>query len=178
MAAAEPEASRQDTFRERARRLFRAQYESSGFDRPGEYASLTEQGIFDAHPFSDRDCATDDGLRRTSYFHRCSHVLAHLCPRSYVRNPTLQERLRSNAGLARSLGSMSPDDLHPEHWAPIKARIALESSQEDVCITTDAFRCRMCKERKCTYVQVQTRSADEPITTFVSCTNCGFGWRE
>ncbi|KAH9850956.1 hypothetical protein C2E23DRAFT_886989 [Lenzites betulinus] len=34
---------------------------------------------------------------------------------------------------------------------------------------TDAFQCSRCKQRKCRYRQVQTRSADEPMTTYVTC---------
>ena len=30
---------------------------------------------------------------------------------------------------------------------------------------------------KCTYYQLQTRSADEPMTTFVTCINCGNRWK-
>ena len=36
--------------------------------------------------------------------------------------------------------------------------------------TTDQFKCSKCHQRKCTYYQMQTRSADEPMTTFVTCT--------
>ena len=36
--------------------------------------------------------------------------------------------------------------------------------------TTDQFQCSRCKQRKCTYYQMQTRSADEPMTTFVQVT--------
>lgn len=43
--------------------------------------------------------------------------------------------------------------------------------------TTDQFKCGKCRERKCTYYQMQTRSADEPLTTFVQCVNCGNRWR-
>jgi transcription elongation factor S-II len=42
---------------------------------------------------------------------------------------------------------------------------------------TEQFRCGRCKERKCTYFQLQTRSADEPMTTFVTCANCGNRWK-
>lgn len=57
---------------------------------------------------------------------------------------------------------------------------------------TDAFKCSRCQQRKCTYYQMQTRSADEPMTvslvlafnkrllilqTFVTCTNCGNRWK-
>jgi transcription elongation factor S-II len=43
--------------------------------------------------------------------------------------------------------------------------------------TTDEFRCGKCKKRECTYYELQTRGADEPLTVFVSCTNCQNRWR-
>ncbi|PKA61788.1 hypothetical protein AXF42_Ash008619 [Apostasia shenzhenica] len=43
--------------------------------------------------------------------------------------------------------------------------------------TTDQFRCGRCGQRKCTYYQMQTRSADEPMTTFVTCVNCNHHWK-
>lgn len=42
--------------------------------------------------------------------------------------------------------------------------------------STDQFLCGKCKNRKCTYYQLQTRSADEPMTTFVTCTVCNNRW--
>lgn len=38
--------------------------------------------------------------------------------------------------------------------------------------TCDFFQCSKCKEKKTTYYQLQTRSADEPMTTFVTCVVC------
>jgi transcription elongation factor S-II len=43
--------------------------------------------------------------------------------------------------------------------------------------STDQFLCGKCKNRKCTYYQLQTRSADEPMTTFVTCTVCNNRWK-
>ena len=42
---------------------------------------------------------------------------------------------------------------------------------------SSAFTCKHCKESKCTYYQLQTRSADEPMTTFVTCTVCKTRWK-
>jgi len=39
------------------------------------------------------------------------------------------------------------------------------------------FQCGKCKESKVTYYQLQTRSADEPMSTFISCVNCGNNWK-
>lgn len=42
---------------------------------------------------------------------------------------------------------------------------------------TTAFQCGRCKQWKTRYRQAQTRSADEPMTTFVTCVNCGNRWK-
>ncbi|KAF9927959.1 RNA polymerase II elongation factor [Linnemannia zychae] len=42
---------------------------------------------------------------------------------------------------------------------------------------TDMFKCGKCKGRKTRYYQMQTRSADEPMTTFVTCINCDNRWK-
>ncbi|KAE8717592.1 Transcription elongation factor TFIIS [Hibiscus syriacus] len=43
--------------------------------------------------------------------------------------------------------------------------------------TTDQFKCGRCGQRKTTYYQMQTRSADEPMTTYVTCVNCNNHWK-
>jgi transcription elongation factor S-II len=49
--------------------------------------------------------------------------------------------------------------------------------ENNIEASTDMFMCRKCKSRRCTYAQAQLRSADEPMTTFVSCLDCGCRWR-
>jgi len=39
------------------------------------------------------------------------------------------------------------------------------------------FKCKKCGTNKVTYTQAQTRSADEPMTTFFNCLNCGNRWK-
>jgi len=48
----------------------------------------------------------------------------------------------------------------------------------DIQAVSDMFRCGKCKETKCTYYQLQIRSADEPMTTFITCLNCGSRWKQ
>jgi len=39
------------------------------------------------------------------------------------------------------------------------------------------FKCGRCEQRKAESYQMQTRSTDEPMTSFVSCLNCSNGWK-
>jgi len=39
------------------------------------------------------------------------------------------------------------------------------------------FACEECKSTKTTHYQKQTRGADEPMTVFAQCTDCGYRWR-
>lgn len=43
---------------------------------------------------------------------------------------------------------------------------------------TDQFLCKKCKQRKTTFYTMQIRSADEAETSFITCLNCGYSWRE
>jgi len=57
---------------------------------------------------------------------------------------------------------------------------ALEGRREDAKrrgATCTVFVCNKCKNNKTTYYQLQTRSSDEPMTTFVTCVACGNRWR-
>lgn len=42
---------------------------------------------------------------------------------------------------------------------------------------SDSLECGRCKQKKVSYTQAQTRSADEPMTTFCECMNCGHRWK-
>jgi transcription elongation factor S-II len=53
----------------------------------------------------------------------------------------------------------------------------LDSQMAKTGADTDMFTCGRCKQKKCTYTQLQTRSCDEPMTTFVTCTVCGLVWK-
>ena len=43
--------------------------------------------------------------------------------------------------------------------------------------TISVYKYCKCNERKCKVTQMQTRSIDEPMTTFVSCLVCGNTWK-
>lgn len=75
-----------------------------------------------------------------------------------------------------SLEEMQSEDLKSKDSEYIKNSI-LASQVAKSAAETDMFKCSKCKQKKCTYSQLQTRSCDEPMTTFVTCTICGNRWK-
>ncbi len=59
----------------------------------------------------------------------------------------------------------------------IKKTVILEEKNVVKNPTTDVI-CPECGHTKAEYFQQQTRSADEPATTFFRCTKCDHRWRE
>lgn len=44
--------------------------------------------------------------------------------------------------------------------------------------TKGIFKCTKCGKSETIFYQMQTRSADEGMSTFITCCNCGRRWRE
>lgn len=83
---------------------------------------------------------------------------------------------------AHELAFMSHQDMNPAKWsALIKAKQLRDKHKYETKVeaSTDNFTCpnSKCRSTKCTYYQLQTRSADEPMTTFVTCIDCGKRWK-
>ena len=75
---------------------------------------------------------------------------------------------------------MTHQELRPEKWIDLielKSKRDKNKFETNVEAATDTFTCRKCRSNKCTYYQMQTRSADEPMTTFVTCIDCGTRWK-
>ena len=78
------------------------------------------------------------------------------------------------------VGVISHQEMNPEHWKLlIEAKIEREKNtyENNKEGASKEFKCMRCKKRETKYTQVQTRSADEPMTTFVTCINCGNNWK-
>lgn len=97
-------------------------------------------------------------------------------------NPGLREAVVSGELSSTKLCSMGPADMASEERKAQDRKLAEENlfkarGAGPQQAETDAFRCGRCGQRKCTYYQMQTRSADEPMTTFVTCVNCNNRWK-
>jgi len=110
------------------------------------------------------------------------------------KNASLREDLLQRNVSGESLIKMSPEELATEEkrkeieklrddafqrsrldWAEANA----EKINKQCGIENDIglFTCGKCKSTKTSNTQKQTRSADEPMTVFVVCHNCGARWK-
>lgn len=73
---------------------------------------------------------------------------------------------------------LEPYGLYAAAMAKRKAKdAAMEASKAKDDDYEGAFKCGRCKSKKTSYYQMQTRSADEPMTTYVTCKSCGNCWK-
>jgi len=81
---------------------------------------------------------------------------------------------------AHVVAFMTHQELCPEIWKElldIKSKRDANKFENNIAAATDMFTCRKCKGNQCTYYQLQTRSADEAMTCYISCLNCGNRWK-
>jgi DNA-directed RNA polymerase subunit M/transcription elongation factor TFIIS len=91
-------------------------------------------------------------------------------------------------GTRNLLETMTPEefvntsevDRHPDRWMDKLRQVAERDKALYSRKTTASMQmyCSSCKKKtNCDYYQMQTRSADEPMTTFVTCLECDKRWK-
>jgi len=100
--------------------------------------------------------------------------LSSIIGSNYIFESLIQKRL-----LPHEIGFLRPQDLCPERWATIILEAGNHRRQKIQQAFSSEFKCPRCKQWKSTYTEVQTRSADEPMTIFATCVNpqCKHQWR-
>jgi transcription elongation factor S-II len=117
---------------------------------------------------------------RHLYMNRAVTIMTNLNPDSYLKNINLIQRFMKGDVNEFDLCSYGPDKLFPERYNEIMSTYKSDISKEVVKQDENVeglFKCGRCKTYKTTYYQMQTRSADEPMSTFVTCLNCGNKWK-
>lgn len=114
------------------------------------------------------------------YINKARSIFSNLDKNGYIGNIRLLDRLKNCEFLPHEIAFMDRQTLFPENWKELideKYKRDRMLYEVDKGGTTDEFKCSKCKQRNCTYYELQTRSADEPMTVFVTCLNCGKRWR-
>tara|TARA_B110000858_G_scaffold167379_1_gene195262 strand:+ start:1473 stop:1967 length:495 start_codon:yes stop_codon:yes gene_type:complete len=123
---------------------------------------------------------TSMGFKR-AYLDKVVSLYDNINPKSYIKNKNLLKKIKKNEIDLENIASYTSQQLFPEHWNNL---IEKKNKEQEIMYSktlypsTDQFTCYKCKKKECTYYQLQVRSADEPMTTFITCLNCNFKWKQ
>lgn len=96
-------------------------------------------------------------------------------------NMYLIDKIKSGEINIKQIVYMHPDELCPSSW---KAQIDKHNAEltvitkGELVATSTLYTCGKCKNNKCSYFQLQTRSLDEGITNYITCNTCGNFWKQ
>lgn len=157
----------------------------SKLDLKSAYAKDLEIGIFNwCIKYSNKSNIAqnwNDDRFQNIYKTKALSIISNLDKNSYVKNENLIEKLKTNKIVPHEIPFMNNKELFPEIWQALHdekiRKDKLMIAQDDGGAKTDQFRCGKCKSKNCSYYEMQTRSADESTTIFVTCLDCSNRWR-
>jgi transcription elongation factor S-II len=121
----------------------------------------------------------EDKYFKRIYVNKIITLYNNIDENSYVGNKHFLNRIINNDFDINEIAFLSPQEINKEHW---KKYLDRQSANDEFLysrtagIRTNEYKCGRCKERNCTYYQLQVRCSDEPMTTFINCLNCGNRW--
>jgi DNA-directed RNA polymerase subunit M/transcription elongation factor TFIIS len=83
-----------------------------------------------------------------------------------------------NSGEIKSheIAFMTHQEMNRDKWDELLQAKSIRDKnkfEQNLEAMTDRFTCRKCFSKKCSYYALQTRSADEPMTLYITCLECG-----
>ncbi|BCS83241.1 TFII-like transcription factor [Cotonvirus japonicus] len=132
---------------------------------------LIEKGIYD---FTKQTCEDENTYLKMSesiYKDCFANILFNLENNKTTINK-IKQSIKAGKYNAYNLAFCRPDELDKDNWMKIIARKALTEDTLKNLSTTNWKPCYTCKNTAYFFYQLQTRSADEPMTTFYICKNC------
>jgi transcription elongation factor S-II len=148
-----------------------------------DLATKIEQSIYnytvDRSTIKCIDENIDNKYFKRIYVNKLISLYNNLDGDAYIQNKNFLNRIKMNEIKAEDIAFLSPQEIHKELWQKYLDRQVANDAflySRTVGTRTQEYKCGRCKERDCTYYQLQVRCSDEPMTTFVNCLNCGHKW--
>ena len=115
------------------------------------------------------------------YLLKIRSIYSNIDETSYIKNINFKKRILNGDINEQNISKLNIYDIFPENWKDFleyktkRDKLKLEYKPEAM---TDQYKCRKCGSRSTSYYEVQTRSADEPMTQFITCLNCNCRWKQ
>lgn len=106
---------------------------------------------------------------RCMYTAVARHILFNL---RHPGNQWLKDSFMAGGVTAQELVLMSPLEMFPGRWARHLQAAATQEAHVPAEAPEGGIKCGRCKSMRTTYVLLQTRSANESMTAYVTCSNC------
>ena len=118
------------------------------------------------------ECAWENFIFKHYYVVKAMQIMHHLNENPHFRDRVVQQKM------SKIICSLSRSEMSRSGHAPIAgaAKDPVENNNLDD-VADGVFKCPKCHKRKVTYYQMQTRSADEPMTNFITCLYCNNRWK-
>lgn len=99
-----------------------------------------------------------------------------------AKNPKLRENVRLGYITPERLATMSSEEMASDELKNLRAKFTQEAINDHQMARregakTSLLKCGKCKKNNVVYSEMQTRSADEPMTVFALCQECGHRWK-
>jgi DNA-directed RNA polymerase subunit M/transcription elongation factor TFIIS len=130
------------------------------------------------------DIDFENNIFKLLYIAKSRQIYHNLDVSSYIKNLKIKNLINKKKIILEKICKYEHKELKPLKWKKFNKDIEILNSEisdfNKELNTTDQFKCPKCKKNKCVYYQLQTRSADEAITSFITCIydGCGFTWKE
>jgi transcription elongation factor S-II len=147
----------------------------------GVYASNLEKCVFNKSFRTAKDSGftpTFETNKFTSFYKSIALGLLN----NFKRNPDLVNAYRTGR-IPKNIFTVGPEILEPNglysqmQYKLRSKELKIEKNKSEMDDYEGQFKCGKCKSKKTVYYQLQTRSADEPMTTYVTCKECGNRWK-
>lgn len=114
------------------------------------------------------------------YLRKTDQLFLNINPESNIKNMVLLDKINSGEQDIAKLPYLTPQELYPELWEKLKEK--QKATDEFLYLkkpeaATDEYKCSRCKQRRCIYTELQTRSIDEPMTKYITCLECNHKWQ-
>lgn len=147
-------------------------------DELQKFALNIERGIFNYAVGVSRKPDWENHMFKHNYISKAVRIYTNLNPDNSLKNTELIHRLFKKEFTEFELATFDSERLFPSRYYQLLEQYGtkIETHKPDPDVQ-GMFRCGKCKTYKTSYYQMQTRSADEPMTTFVTCHNCNNRWK-
>lgn len=115
------------------------------------------------------------------YINKSRSLYSNINSETYIKNKNFVKKIQDGDIELSRIAYLNFQEIFPEHWKKLldeKYKRDKHLYEDKLEAMTDQFKCGRCKSKKCTYYELQTRSADEAMTAFITCLNCGNRWKQ